>query len=185
MGVFQTIKRLLIVIALGVMCAVAGGFAAKSAADMQIANNDKLRDSTSPEYNEDLYKGHALMAGSATVAWVGFGGVVALIIGSILAGAALAPSAAKDAFKGQIRGGWTWTGAVSGLLLLGVAAVIGLASGMAIKSYMHLKKFRDTYTANADDKLKLETASRNALITGGIAGGSALLAVGYFLYQQT
>lgn len=70
-----------VVIVMGIMLAVIGGFSAKAAADLnQLSNFKESTDSTSASYNESLKNAHSYMAGAASIAWVGFAALVVTII---------------------------------------------------------------------------------------------------------
>lgn len=73
------VTKILAIALVGILLAVAGGFAAKAAADLTGVSG-YTKDTKAAGYSQPVDKAHGYVAGAAAAAWVGFAGLVVTIV---------------------------------------------------------------------------------------------------------
>ena len=174
MGVMNILMRAIMMVVIAIILSIVGGFAAKSAADI----NKLKKENTG---NENLKLAHAKMAGAASLGFIGFALVVVLIIVLVLIGLPALAFAAKDQLRSFKRpGGITIVGTISALIILALIGIIGGVAWLSWKSLDYYKKGTTgmSFTGEAKENNDLiHKNSKTSLIVSAASGGLALFAL--------
>lgn len=173
-----------LVILIGIAVAIIGGFSAKAAGDMsKITNFDKLKNSKDPAYSKTLDESHGYMAGAASASWVGFAALVVTIIiviyfiyGSIsvkLATGNIQPGSNCQEF---VDSNARMYELIIMFVDLGITAFALFATSLAVRSFLSLRKFKET-SISGQDKVNIDSAYKNSMITMGVGVGAGLIGI--------